>query len=91
MPRTLDTLFVALLAAECGAIQCAVRRLQHAVSRVKVLLRDELGMTETAKELSELRKAAEPVAFAPVPAPGEDPITGKRRRKPPIPEAADAR
>jgi len=67
MSRTREALLVALLAAECGPLKCPVARLQHAVSRVETLLRDEFGFSETAKELGRLREGIEATATISLP------------------------
>jgi len=95
MNRTLDTLLVALLAAECGPLKCPVARLQHAVSRVETLLRDEFGFSETAKELRGLREGID-VQPEPVQQPSTyslagqaepDVLTGRRKRRQSVTES----
>jgi len=96
MNRTLDTLLVALLAAECGPLKCPVARLQHAVSRVETLLRDEFGFTETAKELGRLREASiddkpvavqQPSTYSLAGQAEPDVLTGRRKRRQSVTES----
>lgn len=79
MTPLLDILLAALLDSEIRHQKCALARLKTAVIRLEQLLRSA-GYGETAKKLGELREAVEaPLAIV---LPAEDPLTGRRKRKP---------